>query len=258
MWRGRNAQVLHFNGNGRLKYPEWRNQFARISDPLIGSGDGDAYAAFLTALRVWIGRYGVGALTWSFYGLTDGGNARVRDSSTMPLLALLHYLIRANGCTRVLEAGTAKGVSTACIASAVSHRNGGRVVSFDPAPHAERLDLWAAMPQNINSCIEQRVTGSLEGMTAALTGGERYEAALLDSLHTEEQVWAEFQLASQLVCFGGLILIHDHRYALGTVEQALRRIEADGYGVVRLWAAESGVIEDDSLGLAVVENRRRS
>ncbi len=84
-----------------------------------------------------------------------------------------------------------------------------------------------------------------------------YEAALLDSLHTEERVWAEFQLAAQLVCPGGLILIHDALYAGGTVPGALRRIEAAGYNVVRLWAAEGGTAEDDHLGLAVVENRLR-
>jgi hypothetical protein len=55
-----------------------------------------------------------------------------------------------------------------------------------------------------------------------------------------------------------LILIHDVRYAHGTVEQALRQIEAAGYGVTRLWTAESGVLEDDHLGLALIENRLRS
>ena len=82
-------------------------------------------------------------------------------------------------------------------------------------------------------------------------------AILLDSLHTEEHVWAEFQLATPLLCAGGLILIHDACYANGTVEGALRRIERAGYGVTRLWTAEAGVREDDRLGLAIVENRRR-
>ena len=101
------------------------------------------------------------------------------------------------------------------------------------------------------------VWAALEGMAAALQSDERYEAALLDSIHTEEHVWAEFQLAAQLVCSCGLILIHDFRYALGTVEQALIRIEAEGYNVSRLWAAESGVAEDDHLGLALIVNSRR-
>ena len=34
-------------------------------------------------------------------------------------------------------------------------------------------------------------------------------------------------------------------------------IEAAGYGAVRLWAADEGVAEDDHLGLALIENRRR-
>jgi len=54
-----------------------------------------------------------------------------------------------------------------------------------------------------------------------------------------------------------LILIHDATYKGGTVDDALRRIEAAGYGVVRLWAAEGGIAEDDHLGLALIENRCR-
>jgi cephalosporin hydroxylase len=110
----------------------------------------------------------------------------------------------------------------------------------------------------MRACIEPRQTGSLEGMRAALEAGEVYDAALLDTLHTAEHVWAEFELACRLVCPGGLILIHDPLYKGGTVEGALQRIEQAGYGVVRLWSAERGVREDDHLGLAVIENRIRS
>lgn len=257
-WHGRPVRVLHFCGAGRHKYPEWRSRFASIDDPLTGTPAGDSYAVFLDALRAWVGRHGLRGLAWSFYGTTDATSARVRDPSTMPLLALLHYVIRANGCVRVLETGTARGISAACLASAVIHRSGGQVVTFDPYAHAERTELWAGLPESWRACIEERAVGSLEGMAAALEAGECYDAALLDSIHTAEHVWAEFQLAAQLVCPGGLILIHDVRYAHGTVEQALRQIEAAGYGVTRLWTAESGVLEDDHLGLALIENRLRS
>jgi predicted O-methyltransferase YrrM len=256
-WNGRRARILHFSGAGRRKYPEWRNLFGHVANPLTGAGDGDSYAEFLIALRHWTGRHGVDALSWSFYGAADAKHARVRDPSVFPLLATLHYLVRANGCIRVLETGTARGVSAACLATAVVARTGGRVVTFDPAPRAERLELWNTLPEAVGACIEQRITGSLEGMAAALAAGERYEAALLDSIHSEAHVWAEFQLAAQLVCPGGLILIHDVRYVHGTVEQALKRIEAAGYGVVRLWTAALGIAEDDGLGLAVIENRFR-
>lgn len=257
MWHGRPVRVLHFSGAGRRKYPQWRNLYARVHGPLVGRGNGDGYSNFLKALRAWVGHYGMTALAWSFYGTTDGHSAQVRDPATLPLLALLHYLVRSNGCVRVLETGTARGVSAACLASAVAHRENGRVVTFDFHPHPEHAALWAMLPVALRNCIESRVTGSLEGMAAALQAGENYDAALLDSLHTEEHVWAEFQLAAKLVCPGGLILIHDAVYAYGTVEQALKRIEAAGYGVVRLWTAESGIQEDDRLGLAVIENRQR-
>lgn len=256
-WRGRPARVLHFSGGAKRKYPEWQGLYMSLPDPLARIGGGQAYEAFLAALRSWIGRHGMKGLAWSFYGTTDGSTARVLDSSTFPLLATLHYLIRSNGCIRVLETGTARGISAACLASAVAHRRGGRVVTLDPYLHPERGELWATLPETFSVCIEQRTIGAIEGMTDALAAGERYDAALLDSIHTEEHVWAEFQLASQLVCEGGLILIHDAAYRNGTVEGALRRIEDEGYGVVRLWTAEEGVNEDDHLGLALVENRRR-
>lgn len=256
-WRGREPRVLHFSGGAKRKYPQWQGRFASISDPLAGTTIGDSYAVFVEALRAWLGHHGVSALAWSFYGLTSGDNAVVRDPSTMPLLATLHYLIRANGCVRVLETGTARGISSACIASAVAHREGGRVVTLDPFSHAGREELWAMLPESFQSRIEQRNVDSIAGMQAAIEAGEMYEAVLLDSLHEAEHVWAEFQLARELVCPGGLILIHDATYTGGTVPLTLARIEAAGYNVVRLWAADGGTPEDDHLGLAVIENRRR-
>jgi len=258
VWRGREPRVLHFNGGAKRKYPQWQGKFSSIADPLAGKTGGDSYARFIEALRAWLGRHGVKALTWSFYGLTNGHSAAVNDPSTLPLLATLHYLIRANGCVRVLETGTARGISAACLASAVAHRDGGRVVTLDPFLFAGREELWAMLPESFQRCIEARRVGSLEGMQAALAAGEVYEAVLLDSVHEAEFVWAEFQLAAELVCPGGLILIHDATYAGGTVPATLVRIEAAGYNVVRLWAADGGTAEDDHLGLAVIENRRRA
>jgi predicted O-methyltransferase YrrM len=258
IWHNRSARVVHFNGLGRKKYPEWRNRYACIPDPMSERAIGNNYDQFLIALRAWIGRYGLKALAWSFYGTSDAHTGKVIDQSQFPLFAFLHYSIRANGCVRVLETGTARGVSAACLASAVAHRQGGRVVTFDPFPHPERIELWEALPDTVRVCIEQRSVDSLEGMAAALQAGEQYQGALLDSIHTEEHVWAEFQLAVQLVCRSGLILIHDSRYAFGTVEKALRRIESAGYNVSRLWAAEGEIAEDDHLGLTLIVNARRA
>jgi predicted O-methyltransferase YrrM len=252
-WNGKRAAVVHFNGDGRRKHAEWHGIYSRPGNALAAPG-GDGYARFLDALRAWAGVHGLEALAWSFYGTSDGRNARVSDA-TMPLLALLHYLIRSNGCVRVMETGTARGVSAACMASAVAHRPGGCVVSFDPCQYPEREELWAALPEEMRVCLEARQIGSLEGMADAIAQGEAYQAALLDSIHTSEHVWAEFELARRLVCPGGLILVHDARCAAGTVAAALDRIQAAGYGVARLWTAETGIREDSGLGLAVIENR---
>ena len=257
-WNRRRARVLHFSGCGRKKYPAWRGVFARVRETITGAGGGDGYSAFLQALRAWVGRFGRGALAWSFYGTADARDGSVPDPGVYPLFALLHYLVRANGCVRVLETGTARGVSAACLASAVAHRPGAAVVTLDVTEFPERESLWDALPPEMRGCIEARRGDSLALMEAALARGERYDAALIDSLHEEAHVYAEFELAARLVCPGGLILFHDAIYAAGTVDRALRRVEADGYGVTRLWTAECGFPEDDGLGLAVVENRRRS
>jgi hypothetical protein len=254
---GKRIAVVHFNGPGRGKLTEWHGGYASVTSALPPATSGDAYAQFLDALRSWAGVHGAGTLAWSFYGTPEGGSSHIpdADTGTMPLLALLHYLIRSNGCVRVLETGTARGVSAACMASAIAHRPGARVVSFDPCHHPERDALWAALPEAVRDCLEPRLTGSLEGMAAALARGERYHAALLDSIHTAEHVWAEFALARQLVCPGGLILVHDARCAEGTVAAALDSIQVAGFGVARLWCAEGGVPADAGLGLAVIENR---
>jgi hypothetical protein len=252
-WQGRDVRVLHLSGAGRRKLPALRGIYAQVDDPLGSAPDG-AYAAFLRALRQWVGRHGMCALGWSFYG-TPNGYARVRDRGAFPLFGLLHYLVRSSGCVRVLETGTARGVSAACLASAVAHRAGARVVSLDPHDYPERAGLWAALPDAMQECLEARRTGSLEGMAAALEAGERYHAALLDSIHSGEHVWAEFELAAQLVVPRGLILIHDPGLHTGTVPLALDRIRAAGYQVTTLWAGEGTEPEDEGLQLAVIENQ---
>lgn len=257
-WREQPVRIAHFSGNGRQKYPKWRGLFAGKDNPTAGSPAADGYANFLSSLRAWLGRHGTQALTWSFYGTADAKSAYINDSSTFPLFGLLHYLIRSNGCTRVIETGTARGVSTAVLASAVAHRPNGRVVTMDINPLPARLDLWASLADNAGGRIEQRVCDSLVGMQTALANGERFDAALLDSLHFADHVWAEFDLARQLVCPGGLILIHDAVLPSGTVGQALKRIQAAGYGITRLWTADCGTSEDGGLGLALIENRRQS
>jgi predicted O-methyltransferase YrrM len=256
VWHGRPARIVHRAGVGRYKSLALVGRYAAVEDPLPASRPSDPYDAFLTALCAWIGRHGLGALRWSFYGTLDGHDGRMRDSSRLPLLALLHDLVRSNGCSRVLETGTARGVSTACMAAAVARRSGARVVTFDVQPLPERDELWNALPAPAREAIDARHEDSIAGMRALVNAGERFHAALLDSEHTEEQLWAEFELATQLVHPSGLILAHDVTWIEG-LQRAVERIEAADYGVTRLWATEDGASIEERLGLAVIENRRR-
>ena len=255
-FEGRKATVVHFNGGGREKHSELRGHYRGVRSPLIKStAPGDGYGIFRDALRRWVGQRGVERLTWSFYGTSDGCNARVADSSFFPLLATLHSLIRSNGCSRVIETGTAHGVSAACFASAIAHREASCVVSLDPAVFPDRDELWSLLPERMRACIQARQVDAITGLSDALRRQETFHAALLDSIHTSEHVMQEFELATQLVCAGGLILIHDPLLSGATVDRAIEQIARRGYRVVRLWSADDGVREDDRLGLAVVENR---
>ncbi len=253
--RGRPVRVVHFAGPSRPYQAPLRTECDRLAVDGAVSEDGDHYAQFTGALRLWIGMHGTNALAWSFYGTHDGSDGIVRDTATFPLLAALHYLMRANGCIRVFEAGTGRGISTACLAAAVAHHPDGRVVTVDREALPDRHGLWSLLPDSIASCIETRMGDSLGALEAAVAAGETYEAALLDSAHDAAHVWAEFERAARLVCPGGLILIHDAVNPSNTVGEALRWIEGAGYGVTRLWTAEGGVPADDHLGLAVIENR---
>lgn len=224
----------------------------------VGSGDGVShYQDFLTALCAWQSCQGGNALAMSFYGRQDGVTAR-EPSPDYPLFGALHYLIRSHGCARVIETGTARGVSAACLASAVMGREDAHVVTLDIAVHPARASLWAALPAPMRDVIEPWGIDSLTYMQQDVNAGAWYHAALLDSSHDGAHVYNEFQLARRLVRPGGPILIHDAIFPSGTVGEALARIRADGYDVVELWTAESGEREDDGLGLAVIVNRGRS
>jgi hypothetical protein len=110
----------------------------------------------------------------------------------------------------------------------------------------------------MRGCIEERREDSVAGMRRALAAGEQFDAALLDTDHSAGHVWREFDVARRLVRPGGPILIHDPGWEPGSVDDALVRIAAGGYGVVRLWNVEGAAAEDDGLGLALVENRERA
>lgn len=256
-WNGQRASIVHFCGGGRGRYPEWRNRFARV--PLSIGADAfqrDYFGTFRDALQQWVGNSGQKQLAWSFYGTSDGQDAVIRDFERFGLYSTLHWLVRSNGCSRVIETGTARGVSAACLAAAVAHRTEPLVVSIDCAVMSERDVLWDLLPLEVRACIETRQQDSLVALAECASRGETFHAALLDTIHECDYVLKEFELARQIVCPGGLIFVHDPLYRYGTVADAICAIDRMGYRVITLWSAEGGEKEDDGLGLAVIENRK--
>ena len=164
---GLSAKGVHFNGWGKAKASEWRGRFRDVSRTVVPTNVRDlGYEQFVSALRKWINHLGIDALAWSFYGTTDGRSARVTDPTTFPLFGALHYLIRANGCRRVIETGTAKGVSAACLAAAVAHRKDAAVVTLDFDVWPEREILWAMLPASMRECIVPRQIDAIAGLPA--------------------------------------------------------------------------------------------
>jgi hypothetical protein len=254
-WDGKPVAVIHFNGNGRNKCAEWRGIYSRVPDPLPAACTTDDYALFLNAFRAWAGLHGLQGLTRAFYGAGDGRTVHVSDTGAMALLATLHHVIRSTAAARVLENRTGCGVLAACVASAIAHRAGGRVVTFDSMEQPERNDLWDALPKEMRASLDPRLVSSLEGMTESLQRGERFDAALLGSLHNAEQAWAEFELASRLVCERGLILIQHACSSPCSVCETLSKIRKAGYDIVTPGNSSCGIHQDDEPGLALIENR---
>ena len=133
-----------------------------------------------------------------------------------------------------------------------------KTISSIIEPNVEREELWHELELGARQRIHPVISDSLSTMDQLIDSGEHFDLALLDSLHTEQYVREEFGRATQLVRPGGLILVHDVLLKSGSVDQALQRIAADGYGVSRLWTAEGVKADDNGLGIAVIENRRRS
>ncbi|MEW6734676.1 MAG: NPCBM/NEW2 domain-containing protein [Acidobacteriota bacterium] len=255
LWQSRVARVLHFNGWGRNKYPEWRGLFAGVPDPLInGAADFNYkhYDRFLSTLRAWVGHKGTNWLSASLLATNTNGKPQILDS--MPLLTLLYQIVRSCGCTRVLETNTGQGILTACLAAAVAYQDNGRVVTFASSTKSEREQLWAALPEEIAGCIEARQSNSITGMSAALEIVECYEVALLDSQYEKiDDIWYEFKHAKQLVCENGWILFYLH-WNDNRVEHLTKLIEKEGHRIVHLGAKWNKQNQSTCPSLLMVEN----
>lgn len=126
----------------------------------------------------------------------------------------LALLARAAGARRVIECGTAIGVSTLHLARAVG--DGGRVVTFDVDPDRQATARAYLERAGVADRVDLRLQPALDGLKG-LDGV--YDLAFLDAIKSEYAAYTELVLP--LLRPGGLLII-DNSLMAGSVAAGKR------------------------------------
>ncbi|WP_435018236.1 class I SAM-dependent methyltransferase [Tundrisphaera sp. TA3] len=136
---------------------------------------------------------------------------------------LWHALVLLLRPRMVLETGTFKGYSTACIASALDSLGGGRrVITIDPAP--QEGQVWAGT--ELERVVTLRRQLSQDAYPDLFLSGTRFDMLVLDSDHHYDTIMTELMLYEPLLNVGGAILLHDSLFFDG-VGVAVRQVLAN-------------------------------
>jgi predicted O-methyltransferase YrrM len=133
---------------------------------------------------------------------------------------LLHALVLLLQPTIVLETGTYRGYSTACIAAGLASLGGARqVVTIDPLPQEKQI--WSE--GGLESFVTLRRERSQDAYPDLLRAGTRFDMLVLDSDHRYDTLMTELVLYEPLLNIGGTIILHDSLYFDG-VGVAVRQL----------------------------------
>ena len=136
---------------------------------------------------------------------------------------LWHSLVLLLQPRMILETGTFKGYSTACIASALTTMGGDRrVITIDPAPHEDQV--WAGT--ELESVVTLRRQTSQDAFADLNLAGTRFDMLVLDSDHHYDTIMSELMLYEPMLNVGGVILLHDSLFFDG-VGAAVRQLLAN-------------------------------
>jgi predicted O-methyltransferase YrrM len=136
---------------------------------------------------------------------------------------LWHSLVLLLQPRMVLETGTYKGYSTACIASALASLGGDRrVITIDPCPQGGQV--WEGT--ELESIITLRRQMSQEAFGDLFLSKVRFDMLVLDSDHHYDTIMTELMLYEPLLNVGGTILLHDSLFFDG-VGAATRQLLAN-------------------------------
>jgi caffeoyl-CoA O-methyltransferase len=136
------------------------------------------------------------------------------EAGSVPIVSadtgvLLELLVRATGARRVIEVGTAVGVSTLHLARGVGPE--GRVVSFDVDAARQQTAAAALAAAGVGDRVELRLEPGLDGLRT-LAG--LWDFAFLDAVKTEYAAYLD--LVVPLLRNGGLV-VYDNALMDGRV-----------------------------------------
>ncbi len=136
---------------------------------------------------------------------------------------LWHSLVLLLQPHLVLETGTFKGYSTACIASALVTLGGDRrVITIDPEPQPGQI--WEGT--DLESVISLRPQKSEDAFPELAGAKMQFDMLVLDSDHHYDTIMTELMLYEPLLKEGGTILMHDSLFFDG-VGAATRQLLAN-------------------------------
>ena len=134
---------------------------------------------------------------------------------------LLHSLVLVQGPMTVLETGTFRGYSTSCIASALKHLGGDRVVyTIDPSP-ADSIWVGKGLERNVRTVRAK--SQDVVDMFAEVD----LDMLFLDSDHNYDVVIEEIRSYEPRLVVGGLLIMHDVLFFDG-VGAAFRQLADQG------------------------------
>ncbi len=136
---------------------------------------------------------------------------------------LWHSLVLLLQPRLVLETGTFKGYSTACIASALASLGGDRrVITIDPTP--QEGQVWSGT--GLEPFVTLRRQLSQDAFADLYLTKTRFDMLVLDSDHHYDTIMTELMLYEPLLNVGGTILLHDSLFFDG-VGAAVRQLLAN-------------------------------
>jgi predicted O-methyltransferase YrrM len=166
---------------------------------------------------------------------------------------LWHALVILLQPRLVLETGTFKGYSTACIASALASLGGERrVITIDPYPQDGQI--WSGT--ELEAFVSLRRQQSQDAVSDLSRLGTRFDMLVLDSDHHYDTIMTELMLYEPLLNVGGTILMHDSLFFDGVGAATRQLVSNRRFQGITLDSPRRAIPNDRCPGVTIVRKER--